>query len=477
MLARVLLVLDKYELRKKVRDALPGDDVLVDVIKAKRRLWERLSREAGDLVIVSRSLVPEPAEETIRILSDAPERPDLVVITAEDDPGERARFLAAGCDSVLPQTLETEVFGEILEGLLAKRKELAVKKLAADRPGSDPRLSDFVSASPAMQAFMNVVERIVESETSVLVLGETGVGKERLARAMHAESRRSAGPFIAVNCGALPESLLESELFGHEEGAFTGASRARRGWFELAHEGTVFLDEIGEMPLHLQVKLLRVLQDREIQRIGGERSIQVDVRIMAATNRDLAQDVEEGRFRRDLFYRLSVVTLTLPPLRERREDISALVENFLDFFQAAIGRGVDEIDDDALEALLEYDWPGNVRELSNVIERGVLLSDSPRISLADLPENIHGDRKPGPELLETLSPQGKEGPDASSWLDKPLHQLRDAVVSRVEKAYLDAALRATKGRIGKTAERAGITTRSLFEKMKRYGLKKEDYKG
>ncbi|MHC4598637.1 MAG: sigma 54-interacting transcriptional regulator [Planctomycetota bacterium] len=477
MLARVLLVIDKHDLRKKVRDALPGGDVLVDVVKGKRRLWERLSREAGDLVIVSRSLIPEPPAETIRILSEAPERPDLVVIAEDEDAEERAQFLASGCETILPRDVPADVLREIFEAILAKRKEHAVKKLAAARPGGDPRLSDFVSASPAMQAFLTVVEKIVESEASILILGETGVGKERLARAIHAEGRRSAGPFIAVNCGALPESLLESELFGHEEGAFTGASRARRGWFELAHEGTVFLDEIGEMPLHLQVKLLRVLQDREIQRIGGERSINVDVRIMAATNRDLALDVEESRFRRDLFYRLSVVTLTLPALRERKEDIPTLVENFLEYFQTVIGRSVDEIDEEALMALVEYPWPGNVRELSNVIERGVLLCDASRISLGDLPESIRGEQDPSLNRIHPHPLSEARDLDPAPWLDKPLRQVRDSICSKVERAYLEAMLHETKGKIGKAAERAGITTRSLFAKMKRFGLKKEDFKG
>jgi transcriptional regulator with PAS, ATPase and Fis domain len=327
-----------------------------------------------------------------------------------------------------------------------------------------------------MQAFMSVVQRVAKSNTSLLILGETGVGKERLARAIHAESLRSEGPFTAVNCGALPDSLLESELFGHEEGAFTGAVRSRRGWFELSHGGTVFLDEIGEMPLHLQVKLLRVLQEKEIQRIGSEKTVPIDVRIMAATNRNLEEEVGKKRFRRDLYYRLGVVTLTLPPLRERKEDITSLVEGFIDYFSSTIGRDLDGIEEDALGALHKYPWPGNVRELANVIERAVLLSNDLRISLRDFPATISG----AAPHFSGESPRGK-GEDSNAerkaMLKKPLKEYREEILEKYETAYLKAMLESTKGRIGRAAKLAGITPRSLFDKMKKYGLKKENFKG
>ncbi|MHC5039857.1 MAG: sigma 54-interacting transcriptional regulator, partial [Planctomycetota bacterium] len=393
MLIRVLLATGSSTVRKKIKDVLSTEDVVVDVVKGTRRLWERLARESGDLVIVSRDLIPDPPDATVRIVGESPESPDVIVLDERDDPEERALLFGAGCETVISPKLPEAVLQEILAAILEKRREISARRFVARTLGGPPRLSDFVSASPAMQTFMGVVERVVVSDTSLLILGETGVGKERLARAIHAESPHSQGPFIAVNCGALPESLLESELFGHEEGAFTGATRARRGMFEMAHEGTIFLDEIGEMPLHLQVKLLRVLQEHEIQRIGGERLVQVKVRIMAATNRDLAEAVETKQFRRDLFYRLSVVTLTLPPLRERREDIPDLVVNYIDFFSNTIGQSVEGIEERTLAALVEYDWPGNVRELSNVIERAVLLCTEEKITMRDIPENIQGDAR------------------------------------------------------------------------------------
>jgi DNA-binding NtrC family response regulator len=473
MLSRVFLVIGDSRLRLRIRELLSKSDCLVETIKRKKRLWERLSQESGDLIVAARSLIPEPAAETIRLLRTVPDSPDVVVLTEDESPAEEAGLLAAGCKAVLPVAMDSELLREVLENILAERREAQQQKLKSGKAWGEPRLSDFESTSPAMQAFMSVAERVASSDTSLLLLGETGVGKERLARAIHAESPRGQGPFVAVNCGALPESLLESELFGHEEGAFTGASRARRGMFELAHGGTIFLDEIGDMALHLQVKLLRALQEHEIQRIGAERVIQVDVRIMAATNRDLAAEVEEKNFRRDLFYRLGVITLTLPPLRERREDICPLVTNFVDYFASNLGVDVEGITPRALKSLQGYAWPGNVRELANVIERAVLLCSESRITTADLPLSITGVNPPAP-FSSTTSDGGfllEEG-----WIEKPLKDLREAVFSRVEAAYLQAVLKETRGRVGEAAKRAGITSRSLFDKMHRYGLRKEDFK-
>lgn len=476
MLVRILLAITRPGLRKKITNLLPKQDVIVHAIDGKKGLWERLSKEGGDLVIASRDLIVEPMGDTVNLLRESPESPDVVIITDHEGPEERARLLAAGCEAVLFSGLQVKILGEVLEALLRKRREITSKRILTRRPWDDPRLSDFVSASPAMQTFMAVAERVAASDSSLLILGETGVGKERLARAIHAESRRSKGPFITVNCGALPDSLLESELFGHEEGAFTGAIRSRRGWFELAHGGTVFLDEIGEMPLHLQVKLLRVLQDHEIQRIGSEKPFPIDVRVMAATNRNLEEEVEKKDFRRDLYYRLGVITLTLPPLRERIEDIPSLAESYVDYFSRSIGRAIDGIEPDALDALLRYPWPGNVRELANVIERAVLLTNESKIALRDLPVTISG------EILRSVSPLGTLAAVQESkicpedWIERPMNEVRRDILEEFEKNYLTGMLRRTFGRIGETARRAGITPRSLFGKMKQYGLRKEAFK-
>jgi DNA-binding NtrC family response regulator len=377
---------------------------------------------------------------------------------------------------VVPRLVTSETLRNLLRTILDRRRAEADQSIEASIAVERPKLSDFISASPAMQAFMEVVDRVVDTDASLLILGETGVGKERLARAIHGESRRSDGPFVAVNCGALPETLLESELFGHEEGAFTGATRMRRGWFELAHGGTLFLDEIGEMPLHLQVKLLRALQERAIQPLGSEKAIRVDARVMAASNRDLERAVEQKEFRGDLYYRLGVVSLTLPALRDRSADIPALVANYIDHFATTIGRDVSGIENGAMDALMRYLWPGNVRELMNVIERAVLLCSNERIGVQHLPRSIAGagDTAAGPTGFPGAS-EGGVG-TRSDWLDRTWRAVRRDMVAQLERAYLDALLAATGGRVGETARRAGMEPRSLYGKMRKHGLRKEDYR-
>jgi DNA-binding NtrC family response regulator len=476
MLHHVLIAMDNAPFAKKLRSSFTGLDAVVRTVRTSAQLWKRLSRDSGDFIVVSPSILQDPVETAVKTMRDAPESPSIVAVTAKESPEERARLLAAGCDAVLSQELPAEAFVEVFRSLFEKRREASRLKLTARILIDEPRLSDFVSESASMKAFMETVERVVEGSSSLLILGETGVGKERLARAIHTASRRSMGPFIAVNCAALPETLLESELFGHEEGAFTGAARRRRGWFEMAHGGTVFLDEIGEMPLHMQVKILRVLQDREICPLGSERTIPIDVRVVAATNRDLEEQVKSGGFRQDLYYRLSVIMLTLPPLRERREDIPVLAGNYCDYYQAGIGRSLEGIDPGAMEALVAYSWPGNVRELANVIERAVLLCRTEYITPSDLPDNI-ARTKSGRARRANRAEAVIDGMEVDSAIfGRSLRDVRSEAVARAESSYLTALLRKTRGRVGRTAKLAGIQPRSLHMKMKRYGLRKEDFR-
>jgi DNA-binding NtrC family response regulator len=346
-------------------------------------------------------------------------------------------------------------------------------RLAAALAGTHRGLGDLENGSPAMQRLVALARRVARTDTTVLLLGETGSGKEWLARAMHEDGPRRDGPFIAVNCGAIPEPLLESELFGHEEGAFSGARRAHRGHFELAHGGTLFLDEIAEMPPHVQVRLLRALQEQKIRRVGGEREITVDARIMAATNRDLDREMQAGRFRPDLYYRLGVMTLTVPPLRERREDIAEILHRQLERLRARMGHGIRGVTPEAWRALHEYAWPGNVRELVNVVERAILLASGDEIGLEELP-GIGPAAAAGVPAPPDDTAAGHVSPDDVP--AAPLREARDEMVSRFEREYLDRTLRAAGGRIGLSARRAGISERALFEKMRRYGLRKEDYR-
>ena len=472
MQLRVLLLVRDAKLRRRIAALLKETDAFVRSLSSEQASWDLASQVLADVVIVEEPLIPEPASTHVQALKEQATAPALVILSAADSAEESSVLRAAGSEATLYTHAEDGVLGQAIARIAEERRELLARTVAARRATPRPELSDFVSTSEVMQRFMGTVRRVTDSDAPLLVTGETGVGKERLARAVHFDSRRSDGPFISVNCGAIPENLLESQLFGHEKGAFTGAARTQRGCFELAHDGTLFLDEIGEMPLHLQVKLLHVLQDYEVAPVGGERKIPVDVRVIAATNRDIKQEVEDGRFRRDLFYRLGVITLHVPPLRERRGDISSLSRSILDGLNARIGRTVSSISPTAMEALIEYEWPGNVRELINVLERAVLLCGGDVIAVADLPEDVAG-------VGRVAMTRG--GADAGcfladGWPERPLKDVTAEAVEQIEKTYLSRLLSETNGRVGETAQRACIEPRSLFNKMKRYGLRKEDFR-
>lgn len=511
MLVRVGIHVRDVGLRQRVRRALGGERFSSVVVTELGRRTnepggtsesepsdpiERLRSDSHDLVVAdalpSATQVGEPdagerggpspseTRKLVDALASLPERPGLIVLHPTDDARAHAALLAAGCVAVLWAGLSEAGLADALAGLFERRRADTLARLLAARPQrSEPE--PMISASAAMQDLLTTVRRVAVADTPVLLLGETGVGKERIAQLLHAWSPRSRGPFIAVNCAAIPAELFESELFGHERGAFTGAARARRGHFELAHAGTLFLDEIGEIPLPLQAKLLRVLQDRRIRPLGGDRELVVDVRVVAATNRDLRSDMEAGAFRRDLYYRLGVVELEVPPLRERPTDVRELAERYAAHFAARLGRSATGIEPDALAALQGYAWPGNVRELVNVIERAVLLSIGPSIALADLPAAIA--RPASIHEAPLASPTMIAAPDEvkvqlpREWLDQPWKQVRERLLLEGERAYLIGVLVASGGRIGASARAAGLAERSLFEKMKRHGLRKEDYRG
>ncbi len=310
-----------------------------------------------------------------------------------------------------------------------------------------------ISRSPAMLEVFSLIRRVCDYRTTVLISGESGTGKELVARALHYEGARRGGPFVAINCAAIPETLLESELFGHARGAFTDAISDKAGLFEQADGGTLFLDEIGEMPLSLQVKLLRVLQDEEVRRLGGGVTKRVDVRVVSATSRRLEDEVASGRFREDLFFRLNVFAISLPPLRERPEDIPLLAEHFLQRYCRRFVKGVESLSPGAMAAMSAYPWPGNVRELENVIERGVILCDLPELGVAQLPERVLASRSRGDELLmvgESLS----------------IKQSGEAL----ERALIRRALEKTGGNRTHAARLLEISHRALLYKLKEYGL-------
>ncbi len=468
MLLRALLLFESSSTRRRLRQLLSARDVHLSEADPGPVTWQSLARESYDVILTSESDLPDPAAEYIAGLRAQPGHAEVIVLADEEDPEARAGWLAAGAMEVVSRFLPDTTLGKALGALLRRRQEAMLSEVSAAQAQLTSRLGDFVTRSVPMEQLVELARRVAPADTSLLLLGETGVGKEWLARAIHAESPRTGGPFVAVNCAALPEGLLESELFGHVEGAFTGALRARRGYFELAHGGTLFLDEIVDMPLALQSKLLRALQERVIQPLGAEETVAVDVRIIAASNRDLEAAVQEGEFRTDVFYRLGVVTLTVPPLRERREDIPVLVETYLERFAVQLGRRVDRVTPEAMRLLVEYEWPGNVRELINVMERGVLLCRATQLDVSDLPRAIIG--------AGATDPLGGSLPDLAELWERPLLEARAELTEAFEREYLRRVLESSAGQIGEAAGRAGLDPRTLYNKMRRYGLKKEAFR-
>ena len=471
MLVRVLLLHDR-PIPPSLLDAFPTDGVLTESCSFED-FWKDPAKRLFDLAFLFAEDLPNPTPETLAKIRNLSSAPEVAIFESGIADKERLAFLAAGSFALVPHGLEKSRLAKTLDQLIERRREALETAIRANQVPQPAGVEEFVSQSPATQNVLRIAKRVAQSDTSLLVLGETGAGKEWLARAVHAESPRASGPFIAINCGAMPEGLLESELFGHEKGAFTGASRSRRGYFEQAHGGTLFLDEIGEMPSHLQVRLLRVLQERRIQRLGSEDSVEVDTRIVAATHRDLKAAIDSGDFRQDLYYRLAVVTLTVPALRERVEDIPELIATYLRKFSRKLARSdITGISEEALTAMKAYAWPGNVRELINVIERAVLLSDQHEIGLVDLPMEVA--LPAGVEVLKAAENLPLE--DLADWIDQPMEVGRLAVITNFEHQYLTTLLRRFQGNISSTARHAGVDPRTLYNKMRQLGLRKEEFK-
>jgi len=346
------------------------------------------------------------------------------------------------------------------------RQALERRDLIAQNRALQKRLDDLlrqgnmIGASPAFRRLMTLVQQVADSSATVLIQGESGTGKELVARAIHDRSGRREGPFIAVNCAALPETLLESELFGYEKGAFTGAAQRKEGRFELASGGTLFLDEIADLSLVTQPKILRVLQEGEFERVGGTKTLRVDVRIVTATNQDLATQVRDKRFREDLFYRLNVITIQVPPLRDRHEDVPLLAQHFLRVYAAKNNRQLDGFTDEALGCLEAYSWPGNVRELENVVERAVVLARGLRVDAADLPDAVR-------ERSVMLLRDGPAAPaDATTTADGVFQVRIGTPLAEVEARLLEETLRLNHGNKTLTAKMLGIDPKTVFRKLK-----------
>jgi two-component system response regulator PilR (NtrC family) len=430
-----------------------GHSVVVESngLKGRKRIE---AEEPFDLVITDLVM---PGADGMEVLAAAKRRcadTQVIVITAYASNESAVQAMQSGAYDYIMKPFKTEEMRLLVERALEKCRLLRENIDLRSKVSGRFEIGNLVGASRAMQQIVEICRRVGALRTNVLITGESGTGKELVARAIHFLSPRSCGPFVTANCGALPESLMESELFGHERGAFTGAVRKSEGLFREAEGGTLFLDEISEIPLAVQVKLLRAIQEHAVRPVGGAAEASVDARIIAASNRDLELDVAEGRFRSDLFYRLNVVHIDVPPLRERREDIPVLIGRFLDRFSRESGRHVTGFAPEATKALLEYSYPGNVRELENVVERAVALGSSAVIGLDALPDAITGKLTPPPAGF-AISDGGID---------------LDAQLAVVERGFIEEALKQSGGVQTRAAELLGISFRSFRYRVRKLGL-------
>jgi len=455
MAARILVVDDERSMREMLEILLRKAGHAVVLEEDVPAACARIAEEEFDLVITDLRIGRHSGLEILERTRAAWPHTEVVVITAFASTENAVQAMKLGAYDYVIKPFKVDEMLVVVEKALEKRALVRENVSLRKQLGERTRSGGMIGRSPPMRELFTLIERVAPSRTTVLVSGESGVGKELVARAIHERSPRAAGPFVAVNCGAIPEGLIESELFGHEKGAFTGATHAKPGLFEMASGGTLFLDEVGELPLQVQVKLLRALQQRTIRAVGGVKDVEVDVRIVAATNRDLAAEVQAGRFREDLFYRLNVIGLKVPPLRERREDVLLLAEHFLQRFGAEQGRKL-ELSREAQAALFDYDFPGNVRELENLMERAATLSESPLIDPEVFPAHVRGRSASAASVAAPMAGDGIPPDfDLQAWLDA------------CERQMLEKALVQTGGNKTEAARLLGITFRSM-----RYRLEK-----
>jgi DNA-binding NtrC family response regulator len=445
----ILVVDDEEIVRDSLARWLEEDGYQVSTAPDGRAALAKLAEQAYAILLVDLKM---PGIDGIQVLAEARTRqPDaaVIIMTAYATVDTAVQAMKQGAYDYLVKPFEPEelslMVGKLTNQQALRRENLLLRK-ALKRQFA---FKDLLSKSPKMEAVFELARTAAKSQSTVLILGESGTGKELLARAIHAESPRANGPFVGVSCAALTETLLESELFGHEKGAFTGAAAGARGKFEIAAGGTLFLDEIGDISLKLQLDLLRVLDAREFRRVGGSQVIRTDVRIIAATNRDLKKLVETGTFREDLYYRLNVIPVTLPPLRERKEDIPRLVEHFLAQFRVEMGKPLEGMSSEALEVLMGHDWPGNVRELRNVLERGAVLARGPILTPLEL------------DLAPAALAAWATGEGAES--------LREA-----ERRHILAVLNQHHWNITRSARALGIDRVTLYNKIKRYQIREDE---
>ncbi|NUN07230.1 MAG: sigma-54-dependent Fis family transcriptional regulator [Bdellovibrio sp.] len=461
-----LIVDDEAELRRSVisilKSTMPEIDFTIDEATNGKEALDKVKEQQWDLVLMDVKMPEMNGLEALAAIKEHDPRTFVVLMTAHSNLNDAVLAIKEGAYDYVEKPVEPQRLAEIVRKSLEARD--LISSLVMSNPVFDDDIeSEIVGGSSKMKEVFNLIYRLCKVDTTVLVRGENGTGKELVARAIHFNSPRKSGSFVAINCGAIPENLMESELFGHEKGAFTGAIERKIGKFQMANNGTLFLDEIGELRPDMQVKLLRVLQERKFTPVGGTREVKTTTRIIAATNRNLEKMMAEGTFREDLFYRLNVMPIFLPSLRDRQDDIEPLAQNFIKKFSKQHGRMINSISDEALDMLKSYRWPGNIRELENMIERAFIVENSNEITVDSLPESIRLAPKESPEKTAHV---GYSGP-----LDF------DAFKEEMEKEFIMSALKANNGRINQTVAQANIPKNTLLRKIRKYGINVKDFTG
>ncbi len=454
---KVLVVDDESKIRDHFSEFLGKEGFEVDGAENGQVAIKKINQGFYDVVLIDLNMPKVDGMTVLRHLVENEPESIGIILTGYASIRNAVEAMKAGAFDYLAKPVKMEevlmIIRRALEFRDLRRENYALKRQLKKKY----KFQNFIGDSPAMNKVFRTIEKVADTDSTILILGESGTGKELVARAIHYHSARKDKPLIPVNCGAIPEELLESELFGHEKGAFTNAIRTRIGRFEMAHGGTIFLDEIAEMSPHLQVKLLRVLQEQEFERLGGTRTIKCDVRIIAATNKNLERAVSDGKFREDLYYRLRVIPIQLPPLRDRKSDIPLLVNHFLEQMNKAKKKKIRGMEKEVLRALEEYDWPGNVRELENVIERMVILTDGDYITMDDLPEKIAAGHK---SMEHSVTEIPEEGVSLSQ------------AVNEYEKQLIISALERTGWVKNRAAKLLRMNRTTLVEKIKKQGIER-----
>jgi two-component system response regulator PilR (NtrC family) len=451
--ARILVVDDEQSMREFLEIFFRGEGYEVVTAPDVDSAQVALDADDFDVVISDIQMPGRSGLELLHAVKDAAPQTVVIMITAFATTETAITAMKQGAYDYVTKPFKVDELRLVVEKALEKRLLSAENQRLRTELRKESRRRQLVGKSRAMEQLYELVGRVANTKTNVLIGGESGTGKELVARAIHDQSDRREQPFVAVNCGAIPENLLESELFGHVKGAFTGAVQNKAGLFESAHRGTLFLDEIGELPPSLQVKLLRVIQDKAVRRVGGTSDHQVDVRIVAATNRRLEEEVSASRFREDLYYRLNVIQIELPPLRERADDIPLLVQHFVEKYAAELGKPVRGFSDEALRRLVDHPFPGNVRELENLVERAVALSQGDVIGPESLPQAVL--EPPVRGLSARLPLEGSN---------------LDSLVNEFERGLLEEALRQSRGVKKRAAQLLGISFRSFRYRLEKLGM-------